>query len=93
MDTPSSLWSRENGEVDSSARKRGDAVNGGGEEGDCTKMTKMQRGKDGGAEGRKPSRRDKRLQTNTGDPSCFPFCDNKSPQSIVASIISVKTDT
>lgn len=71
MDTPSSLWSRENGEVDRSERKRGGAVNGGGKEADCTEMTRMQRGKDGGAEGRKPSRRDKRLQTNTGGSFMF----------------------
>lgn len=28
-----------------------------------------------------------------GDPSGFPFYDNKSPQSIVSSFVSVKTDT
>lgn len=43
----------------------------GGKEEQTAQMTSMQRGKDGGAEGRKPSRRDKRLQTNTGGSFMF----------------------
>lgn len=60
-----SLESRKQGGGQECEKERG-AVNGGGG-GDCTEMTRMQRGIDRGAEGRKPSRRDERLQTNTGE--------------------------
>lgn len=66
-------------------------MNGGG---GTEMMTRTWRGKDRGAEGREPWRRDERLQTNMGGIlRVFLLHGNESPQSIVGSIIVVKTDT
>lgn len=66
-----SLESKKRGGGQECEKERGCCEWTGGRKRQTAQMRSMQRGKDGGAEGRKPSRRDKRLQTNTGGSFMF----------------------